>query len=73
MIRERRERWAQQRLVVIEEKVKLEAESEPEVVALIEYSDGLVIPADAKVENGCALVHLLELVQPRALQARKKP
>lgn len=72
LIRERRERWAQQRLVVIEEKVKREAESEPEALALIEYSDGLTIPADAKVENGCALVHLLELVQPRALLARKK-
>ncbi|WP_309720740.1 hypothetical protein [Armatimonas sp.] len=73
LVRERRERWAQQRLVVIEEKVKLQAESEPEAIALIEYSDGLTIPADANVENGCALVHLLELVQPRALQARKKP
>jgi hypothetical protein len=72
LIRERRERWAEKQLFVIQEAIVKDKDSEPEVVAWIEYSNGLEIPTDATIENACAMTHFLEKVVPSVANMGKK-
>ena len=71
LIRERRERWANGRLPVIEEELRRDPEGEIEAIALIEYSDGLEILPEARVENACAMVHFLEVIHPQVMVPSK--
>jgi hypothetical protein len=68
LIRERRERWAERQLPLIREAIEKDADTEPEVTAWMEYSEGLEIPDTAIIENSCASVHFIEKVLPHVLQ-----